>query len=62
MSIKSFLNFLSGRFKISPLIMKDSLSGTVIWIGSYFLSVLEVHHSMLSWLQEFVVRNLLLFS
>jgi hypothetical protein len=56
MNVVSFC--LSQKVFISTLDMKDILWGTVIEVGSsYFLSGLEIYHSMPSLLLKFLLSN-----
>jgi hypothetical protein len=59
-AMNAFHFCLSWKFLIFTSIVKDSFVGYSN-VGSYFLLEVEIHHSMLSLLLEFLLRNVLLF-
>jgi hypothetical protein len=56
--MSSFSLCLSWTVLISPLNLKDIFAACIILIDSYILSELEIDHSMLSWLLEFLLGEL----
>jgi hypothetical protein len=50
-----------GRSLFPFQIKKITLLGIVVLVGSYFVSGLEMHQSILSWPKGFLLRGLLLF-
>ena len=58
--INSFSFCTSRKLFISPSLLNDNFLGRVFLVGSSFLSAHGIYYITLSWVEKFLVRNLLI--